>query len=302
MQLPWEKWIDQSIQNGIDAANGWPIPEPMKDAWRKLLPILQGKSVFPFPLSGQHTSWQFFTGEVDSQSSVLGEIASIIGVTLADDKGHFFVQSSKHPQDLYRCDFKMGVGGFAFGIPIGRIVKWLSKAIKLLKHAPKMKKAADALRNALVHIEKVRRKLAKGKDAELALKIANKVLDGWLHGEVPLQNIRRSLLNLQNEEVELGPPTGLYGKVIAIVPGISLGGKAQLVFLFMGDHAFSDLSGPLKSVADAVFGWNPFAYRYMGAYAAFGLNLAAEVELLIKFGDMIQIKEVKTGKVIQRPR
>lgn len=297
---PFQWFIDKMIDGATPNIENLPVPQQVKDAMRVLLPIFKGDQVLPFP--SQYTSWQYFTGEAEASKNLLGELLDLFGVTMEAEKGHFAVQSTLHPEHVYKCEFSVGRGGYAFGIPLGRVLRFVSKALKKLqKAAPWVAKAAAALRKAILlaarHSRRLQRVIDKTPGAQdqvdKVIEGLNSALDGW-GGEGPLQNIRRSILNLQNPSAERGPPTGLFGPIFIIDLGITLVGNLRLILLFMG--------GPVHGL----LGWMPFAYKYMGVNFGYGVQLAADVAMNIAWGEVQTITETnaKTGakRTIPRPR
>lgn len=297
---PFQWFIDKMIDGATPNIENLPVPQQVKDAMRVLLPIFKGDQVLPLP--SQYTSWQYFTGEAEASKNLLGELLDLFGVTMEAEKGHFAVQSSLHPEHVYKCEFAIGRGGYSFGIPLGKVLRFISKALKKLqKGAPWVAKAATALRKAILlaarHSRRLQRVIGRIEGGDTAVEKAieglNSALEGW-GGEGPLQNIRRSILNLQNPSAERGPPTGLFGPIFIIDLGITLVGNLRLILLFMG--------GPVHGL----LGWMPFAYKYMGVNFGYGVQLAADVAMNIAWGEVQTITETnaKTGakRTIPRPR
>jgi hypothetical protein len=290
--------IDRFIEGAEDQIVNLPVPPEVRDMLQRLLPILKGQNALNLP--SQWTSWQYFTGEAEASKNVLGELLDFVGVTLEDEKGHFTVQSTRHPEHLYKCEFSLGRGGYAYGIPLARILRFLSKALrKLSQAAPWIRMAADALRRGIIQLARANRRLARAieraEGADVAVERAitefNKILEGW-GSEVPLQNIRRSLLNLQNPTAEMGPPTGLFGPIFVIDIGVTIIGNIKLLLIFMG--------GPVHWL----LGWNPLAYKYIGVNFGYGVQLSADVALNIAYGHVTKITETnsRTGGTRDIPR
>lgn len=304
----FEQWLNDAIEKSDETAIGWAtwlvdntpfMPQQAKDIFHQLIPYFAGQSAWPFPT--QWTSWQFFTGEVNAKQSVLEELLDLVGVTLAQDKGHFYVQSAKHPNEIYKCEFSLNRMGYAYGLKVSKILRFLSKLLKKLQGAEWVKKAAAALSKFLLRAAKYSKRLDRAIDGlpkgakdtlDKVIGEANAVLDGW-GGQGPLQNIRRSVFNHQAPINELGDPTGLFGPLFLVDVGVTILGQLKLILTTMG--------GPIHER----LGWMPFAYRYFGASFGYGIQLSADVGLNIAFGEVHTITkyDARTGKSspVKRP-
>lgn len=290
--------IDSFFDGAQDGIVNLPFPEEAKRILRTLLPFFRGGA---WPLPSQHTSWQFFTGESETSTNIIGELLSFVGVTLESDKGHFSVQSRYHPQHRYDCEFSLNRVGYAYGLKVGKILRFLSKWLAKVKAAYWIRAAVNALRNALIvwarfnkRLQRVIEKVPQGQQGiDQAMEAVNGFLEGW-GSEVPLQTIRRNLFNVQDPVVEQGPPTGLFGPIFILDLGITIIGQVRLVLLFMG--------GPWHGL----LGWMPLAYKYVGVNFAYGVQLAAEAGASLAYGHVEKITEhdssTGTSRVIPRPR
>jgi hypothetical protein len=289
---------DEFVIDHFDQLVDWMyLPDQVKSTLKELAPFVMGRQAFP-PVGTQWTSWQYFTGQVDASQGVIAKLLDLVGVKVEEDTGTFYVVSSRHPEQIYKLDMILEKSGYAFGLKVSKILRFLTKMLQELKAAPWVLKAVEGLRTMVVlyakyskRLERLTKKLPK--DAQKKIEEGSKqvvdkvngILDG-VTGQGPLQNIRRSPFNAQEAKVEKGAPTGLLGPIFIVDVGLTVVGEIKLIFMFMG--------GPVWGALEQM----PFAYKYFGTSLGYGAHLSAEAGFNIAFGYVTSVTEIdaKTGQ------